>query len=78
MKGSTKRASLPKTSCSKAPCLFLCRNNGWAISTKGSQQTAARTVAQKAVAYGMPGVRVDGNDLYAILAVSAVLTSDVR
>lgn len=53
----------------KAPCLFFCRNNGWAISTSGSKQTAARTIAAKAIAYGMPGVRVDGNDLLAILAV---------
>ena len=53
----------------KAPCIFFCRNNGWAISTAGSKQTAARTIAQRAVAYGMPGARVDGNDLYAILAV---------
>ena len=53
----------------KAPCIFICRNNGWAISTAASKQTAAHTIAQKAVAYGFPGVRVDGNDLLAILAV---------
>jgi TPP-dependent pyruvate/acetoin dehydrogenase alpha subunit len=53
----------------KAPCIFFCRNNGWAISTPGNKQTAAKTIAVKALAYGMPGVRVDGNDLYAIIAV---------
>jgi len=53
----------------KAPCVFFCRNNGWAISTPGSRQTAAKTIAHKAIAYGMPGVRVDGNDLLAVIAV---------
>lgn len=52
----------------KAPCIFICRNNGWAISTKSTHQTAARTIAQRATAYGFPGARVDGNDLYAVLA----------
>ena len=53
----------------KAPCIFFCRNNGWAISTPGSKQTAAKSIAIKALAYGMPGVRVDGNDLLAVIAV---------
>jgi pyruvate dehydrogenase E1 component alpha subunit len=50
----------------KAPCVFLCRNNGWAISVPRERQTASRTFAQKALAYGIPGVRVDGNDVLAI------------
>ena len=54
----------------KAPVIFFCRNNGWAISTPGTQQTASTSIAIKAHAYGMPGVRVDGNDLLAILAVT--------
>jgi len=54
----------------KSPCIFFCRNNGWAISTPGAKQTAAKTIAIKALAYGMPGVRVDGNDLLAILQVT--------
>ena len=53
----------------KAPCIFFCRNNGWAISTPGNKQTAARSIAIKALAYGMPGIRVDGNDLLAVIAV---------
>ena len=53
----------------KAPCIFFCRNNGWAISTPGSKQTAASSIAIKALAYGMPGIRVDGNDLLAVIAV---------
>ena len=53
----------------KAPCIFLCRNNGWAISTGLSHQTASSSIAVKALAYGMPGIRVDGNDLLAMIAV---------
>ena len=52
----------------KAPIIFLCQNNGWAISTSIAQQTAAETLAQKAVAYGFPGVQCDGNDLFAVYA----------
>lgn len=46
--------------------VFLCQNNGWAISMPTSGQTASETIAQKAVAYGFPGVQVDGNDIYAV------------
>ena len=49
----------------KAPVVFACRNNGWAISTPRESQTASETIAQKAVAYGIHGERVDGNDLLA-------------
>jgi pyruvate dehydrogenase E1 component alpha subunit len=50
----------------KAPAILLCNNNGWAISTPLSAQTAAETLADKAVGYGMPGVRVDGGDILAV------------
>ena len=52
----------------KAPVIFLCQNNGWAISTTIQQQTASETLAQKATAYGFPGVQCDGNDLFAVYA----------
>jgi pyruvate dehydrogenase E1 component alpha subunit len=55
----------------KAPCIFLCRNNGWAISVPKEKQTAAKTFAAKAVGYGMPGVRVDGNDLLAVWSAAS-------
>jgi pyruvate dehydrogenase E1 component alpha subunit len=47
-------------------CVFFCQNNGWAISLPRDEQTKAETIAQKAIAYGMPGVQVDGNDLFAV------------
>jgi pyruvate dehydrogenase E1 component alpha subunit len=53
----------------KAPVIFFCRNNGWAISTSAARQTASRSIAAKAMGYGVPGVRVDGNDLLAVISV---------
>jgi len=50
----------------QAPVVFLCQNNQWAISVPYRRQTAACTVAQKAVGYGMPGTQVDGNDVFAV------------
>ena len=50
----------------KIPVVFVCRNNGWAISVPREKQTAAETIAQKAIGYGMRGERVDGNDLLAV------------
>jgi len=49
----------------KAPVVFVCQDNQWAISVPVSKQTASKTLAIKAVAYGMPGVLVDGNDVLA-------------
>jgi len=50
----------------KAPVVLACQNNHWAISVPSRAQTAAPTFASRAVAYGMPGVRVDGNDVLAV------------
>jgi pyruvate dehydrogenase E1 component alpha subunit len=49
-----------------APVVFLCNNNQWAISVPTEKQTASETLAQKADAYGIPGVRVDGMDPLAV------------
>jgi 2-oxoisovalerate dehydrogenase E1 component alpha subunit len=54
----------------RTPTIFVCRNNGWAISVPTETQTASETFAQKGVAYGVPGVRVDGNDLCAVVRVT--------
>ena len=48
------------------PTIFICENNQYAISVPVSQQTASETIAIKAVAYGVRGIRVDGNDLLAV------------
>ncbi len=50
----------------KAPCVLVCQNNHWSISVPTSKQTASPTIAVKARAYGIPGLRVDGNDLLAM------------
>jgi len=50
----------------KTPSVFVCYNNQWAISTPRARQTASETIAQKAEAYGFPGVQVDGNDVLAV------------
>jgi pyruvate dehydrogenase E1 component alpha subunit len=49
-----------------APVVFLCQNNQFAISTPRVFQTRSQTIAQKAVAYGIPGIQVDGNDALAV------------
>ena len=54
----------------KAPAIFFIQNNGWAISTPRSLQSAAPTLAQKAVAAGIPGIQVDGMDILAVYAVT--------
>jgi 2-oxoisovalerate dehydrogenase E1 component alpha subunit len=54
----------------KIPVILVCRNNGWAISVPREMQTASETIAQKAVAYGIHGERVDGNDLLAVHAAT--------
>ena len=53
-----------------APCVFFVQNNQYAISTPLSEQTKAPTIAHKAVGYGMPGYRCDGNDVLASYAVT--------
>src|SRR3954464_2299890 len=50
----------------RAPLVLFCNNNQWAISTPLTAQTAAETLAHKAVGYGIPGVRVDGGDVLAV------------
>ncbi len=54
----------------QAPVIFVCQNNQWAISIPVSQQTRSQTLAQKALAYGMPGIQVDGNDILAVYAAA--------
>ncbi|MFN3215790.1 MAG: pyruvate dehydrogenase (acetyl-transferring) E1 component subunit alpha [Acidimicrobiales bacterium] len=48
------------------PVVFVCQNNQYAISTPVEEQTASSTFAQKAVAHGIPGIQVDGNDVLGV------------
>jgi pyruvate dehydrogenase E1 component alpha subunit/2-oxoisovalerate dehydrogenase E1 component alpha subunit len=50
----------------KAPCVLICQNNQWAISTPGSVQTAAPTIAYKGLGYGIEAIRADGNDVLGV------------
>ncbi len=50
----------------QVPCIFFCQNNQWAISVPREQQMNSATVAQKALAYDMPCIQVDGNDLFGV------------
>ena len=50
----------------KLPVVFICQNNHWAISVPREKQTASKTIAQKAFAYGFEGIQVDGNDIFAV------------
>ena len=50
----------------KTPVVFVCQNNQWAISLPRAKQTASETLAQKALAHGVPGIQVDGNDVLAV------------
>ena len=61
-----------------APCIFFVQNNQYAISVPLSKQTKAPTIAHKAVGYGMPGFRCDGNDVLATYAVSKMAVDRAR
>lgn len=50
----------------KLPLVAICQNNQWAISVSRQRQTATASLAQKAVAYGIKGLQVDGNDVLAV------------
>lgn len=62
----------------RAPCVFFVQNNQWAISVPVHRQMAVPSIAQRADGYGMPGVRVDGNDVLACFAVMAEAAARAR
>ncbi len=64
-------AALNMASVLKVPVVFLCRNNGYAISTPASEQFAGDGIAPRALGYGMYSIRVDGNDILAVYAAMA-------
>jgi pyruvate dehydrogenase E1 component alpha subunit len=54
----------------QSPVIFVCQNNQWAISLPVSRQMHSKTIAQKAAAYDMPGIQVDGNDILAVYSAA--------
>jgi pyruvate dehydrogenase E1 component alpha subunit/2-oxoisovalerate dehydrogenase E1 component alpha subunit len=62
----------------RVPVVFVCQNNQWSISVPFRAQTATATVAEKAAAYGMPGVKVDGNDVEAVHAATVTAVERAR
>ena len=62
----------------QVPVIFVCQNNQWAISVPVSKQTRSKTLAQKAVAYGIPGIQVDGNDILAVYSAAAEAVDRAR
>lgn len=62
----------------RVPVVFFCQNNQWAISVPLKEQTASASIALKAIAYGFEGVRVDGNDVLAVYAVTREAVEKAR
>jgi pyruvate dehydrogenase E1 component alpha subunit len=62
----------------KTPTVFVCQNNQFAISLPRSRQTAAHTIAQRAVGYGFKGIQIYGNDLLAVYAAMKEATDLAR
>lgn len=62
----------------KTPTVFVCQNNHWAISVPRSKQTASKSIAQKALAYGVPGIQVDGNDVLAMYVAATEAVERAR
>lgn len=63
-------AGLNMASVHKVPVIFFCRNNGYAISTPTEEQFAGNGIASRGLGYGMHTIRVDGNDMLAVLAAT--------
>src|SRR3989338_4321266 len=62
----------------KVPCVIVVENNQYAISVPTKSQTASETFAQKAIAYGINGIRVDGNDVFAVYKATKEAVDNAR
>ncbi len=62
----------------RCPVIFFCENNHWAISVPQALQVAGKGVAERAAAYGMPGVRVRGDDFFAVYAAASEAATRAR
>jgi len=63
-------AGMTLAALQQVPVVFFCKNNGWAISLPYEKQTRAAFLSDKAIGYGMPAIRVDGNDVLAVYEAS--------
>jgi pyruvate dehydrogenase E1 component alpha subunit len=63
---------------SKAPVVFVCENNGWAISMPVEKQAATPTLAQRGIGFGIPSIRVDGNDVLAVIVAARAAIDRAR
>lgn len=70
--------SLNFASVYQVPCVFVCQNNQWAISVPRKLQTHSDTIAQKALAYGMEGIQIDGNDVLAVYKMTKYALDKAR
>ncbi|MCH2138285.1 MAG: thiamine pyrophosphate-dependent dehydrogenase E1 component subunit alpha [Phycisphaerales bacterium] len=62
--------SLNFAAVDNAPVIFVCENNGWAISTPLTKQTRVESLAIRGMGYGVPSIRVDGNDILAMMVAT--------
>jgi len=62
----------------KLPIIFICQNNQFAISVPVKNQTNSKTIAQKAIAYGINGIQVDGNDVFAVYYAAKKAIEDAK
>ena len=61
-----------------APTIFVCENNGWALSTRASSTMNIDNISERAASYGFPGVTVDGNDVFAVHEAAAAAVARAR
>ena len=62
----------------KAPVVFVCENNGWAISTPTTKQSATEVLAIRGISYGIHSIRVDGNDILAMICATQEAVNRAR
>lgn len=62
----------------RLPIVFVCENNQWALSTPNERQFALKRLVERASGYGIPGMRVDGNDVLAVYAVTKEAVTHAR
>src|SRR3989338_5880114 len=62
----------------KLPIIFICQNNHLAISTPLEKQTGSKTIAQKAIAYGIEGIQADGNDIFSVIKAGQIAVENAK